>query len=853
MKRLRNEERITKRFSQSGVELVRFTNSGTEANTMAIAVAIAFTGRKKIIVFSNGYHGGTLYFANNLSPTNVNLPHEFVICPYNDIPGTKEIISSLPKDSLAAILVEPIQGSGGCIIGTSPFLRYLETTAHTRGALFIVDEVMTSRLYYSGLSSSLGLKPDIVTLGKWIGGGMTFGAFGGRTNIMSMFDPRSLILSHSGTFNNNIVTMAAGCAGMEIYSEQKVKELNALGETLRKGIEEILSKTNISSPPNSNSHSTTSSTSTSLQKDLESLTLSSQETPGKPKIYVTGQGSMLCIHFSGESEASLRALFWHFLLEKGIYIAQRAFVALSLPITSDHVEKFVEAVGEFVTRRKRMQGARGPNELLSLSVIPKAGEVNASIEGKEHVGNVLPLQGHQSIFTMLFSSLRVLGSATLLTSTALAAVDQQQHQQQHKNDCNAKTDPTQIRLAYANGDSGMSVSWNTNQKLNNPTVCYGCNHPHENCVSSDQSVTYATSSTWNNHVVISGLQADTKYQYRIQCDNETYSFTTARAVGNGEAFKFAMVGDMGTMGPDGLSTTVGTGAANPLKPGEKTSIDSLQAFKGGYDFVWHVGDIAYADAWLKEEKGGYIKPLNTSDKGAEYDKILNEFYVEVEEISSVVPYMVGVGNHEANCDNGADLTICLPGQTNFTGYRAHWNMPSFSSGGLENFWYSWNHGMVHFVNFNTETDFLNAPDEPGGEGAENAGPFAPSGAQLAWLKADLAAVDRKKTPWVIAAGHRPWYVSESECIECQTAFEPLLISYGVDLVLHGHKHFYERQSAIANNVTQEITNNPTAPWYIVNGAAGHYDGLDVPTTPFLPLSQFLSYYNFGIEDFKIVL
>lgn len=165
------------------------------------------------------------------------------------------------------------------------------------------------------------------------------------------------------------------------------------------------------------------------------------------------------------------------------------------------------------------------------------------------------------------------------------------------------------------------------------------------------------------------------------------------------------------------------------------------------------------------------------------------------------------------------------------------SMPSTPSGGVENFWYSFDHGMVHFVMLNTETDFPNAPDEPNGEGAENAGPFAPSGAQLAWLKKDLASVDRKKTPWVVAAGHRPWYVSTSACTECRTAFEPVLLEHGVDLVLHGHKHFYERHAAVADGVAQEITANPTAPWYVVNGAAGHYDGLDVPTTPYVSTSR----------------
>lgn len=165
-------------------------------------------------------------------------------------------------------------------------------------------------------------------------------------------------------------------------------------------------------------------------------------------------------------------------------------------------------------------------------------------------------------------------------------------------------------------------------------------------------------------------------------------------------------------------------------------------------------------------------------------------------------------------------------------------MPSAQSGGLENFWYSFDHGMVHYVQFNTETDFPNAPDLPGGSANEDAGPFAPNGTQLEWLKRDLASVDREKTPWVIAAGHRPWYMSSQPgCTDCQAAFEPLLLKYGVDLVLSGHVHFYDRQAAVENGTTQEITNNPTAPWYITNGAGGHYDGLDTPDSTLAPTSR----------------
>ena len=110
------------------------------------------------------------------------------------------------------------------------------------------------------------------------------------------------------------------------------------------------------------------------------------------------------------------------------------------------------------------------------------------------------------------------------------------------------------------------------------------------------------------------------------------------------------------------------------------------------------------------------------------------------------------GNHEANCDNGGTTdkatgqkyneSICMVGQTNFTGYINHFRMPSDVSGGVGNFWYSWDYGMVHFVQFNTETDFPDAP-----EGVYS-GPFGGPGQQLAWLEADLAAVNRTVTPWV---------------------------------------------------------------------------------------------------------
>src|SRR5262249_55409530 len=121
---------------------------------------------------------------------------------------------------LAAILIEPMQGTTGCIPAERQFLAGLRNLADQTGALLIFDEVMTSRLAPGGLQEVHGILPDLTTLGKYAGGGMSFGAFGGRTDIMERFDPRRPdAFQHAGTFNNNVLTMNAGLAGLtEIYT-----------------------------------------------------------------------------------------------------------------------------------------------------------------------------------------------------------------------------------------------------------------------------------------------------------------------------------------------------------------------------------------------------------------------------------------------------------------------------------------------------------------------------------------------------------------------------------------------------------------------------------------------------------
>ena len=317
------------------LELVRFTNSGTEANMIAIGKALAVTKRKKVVVFEKGYHGSTISGRVQSGKPTLNLPHEFVVAKYNDMNATKAIIDGLVKDSLAAILVEPMLGSGGAYLGEAKFLKYLRETATKLGALLIFDEVMTSRLGYHGLGHEMGIMPDLMTLGKWIGGGMSFGAFGGRREIMEIFDPAKAQLEHAGTFNNNVVSMAAGTAGCQILDQKAVDDLNKLGTAMKERLERVLEKYAIV---------------TSGHRLPIAPVMPDDDTTEYPKMYVKGLGSILNIHFLGPDKDALQALLYHHLLDDDIYTARRGFIALNVEVTEDDVERFVRATDRFCKR-----------------------------------------------------------------------------------------------------------------------------------------------------------------------------------------------------------------------------------------------------------------------------------------------------------------------------------------------------------------------------------------------------------------------------------------------------------------------------------------------------------------------
>ena len=304
------------------MKLVRFTNSGTEANLLAISTAIAATGRKKVLVFRNGYHGAVFMFSPG---ANINAPFDFVFGSYNDTDARVALIETL-KDDLAAVILAPMLGGGGCIPAERPFLQALRDATTKHGIILIFDEVMTSRLSPGGLQAVTGVTPDMTTLGKYIGGGMSFGAFGGREDLMARFDPRQQgALPHAGTFNNNVLTMAAGIAALsEVYTPEAAIALNAKGEDLRRRLNDVARRHEVD-------------------------------------MCFTGIGSMLSVHMlhspphspveAAKGNLQARDLFFFDLQKAGIWLARRGLMSLSVPLTDADYDTLVAAVEEFASTR----------------------------------------------------------------------------------------------------------------------------------------------------------------------------------------------------------------------------------------------------------------------------------------------------------------------------------------------------------------------------------------------------------------------------------------------------------------------------------------------------------------------
>lgn len=323
------------------VEHLRFCNSGTEATLLALRGARAFTGRPLIMKMEGGYHGSHDQVSLGMAPPydrsgpgiSPGAAGEVLLGRFNDLDHTAELVRR-HRDRLAAVIVEPMMGSAGAIPAEGPFLEGLRAVTTECGVLLVLDEIITFRLAVGGAQSLYGIRPDLTCFGKIIGGGLPIGAFGGRRDVMAVFDPtRPNPISHSGTYNGNALTMAAGLAALELYDQDAVSRLNGLGDRLRAGAREI----------------------------VERLGLEAQ---------VTGAGSVSQLHFgagpirhAADAARGDRRLQWVLqllLLARGLFVTTRQMYVLSTPMGEAEIDRFLDGLEDAL---RSMAAVRGGVEI----------------------------------------------------------------------------------------------------------------------------------------------------------------------------------------------------------------------------------------------------------------------------------------------------------------------------------------------------------------------------------------------------------------------------------------------------------------------------------------------------------
>ncbi len=293
------------------IDKIRFVNSGTEACMSAIRLARGFTNRDKIIKFAGCYHGhsdsfliqagsGLMTFGTPNSPgVTQGTAKDTLLAKYNDIESVATLFGA-NKNEIAAIIIEPVAGNMGCIPPNEGFLQALRTLCDENGTLLIFDEVMTGfRLAKGGAQELFGIKADIVTFGKVIGGGLPVGAFAARNEIMNYLAPLGPVYQ-AGTLSGNPLAMAAGLEMLKsLNSEPEIFErLEQKTTYLEKGISEKLTANNV-------------------------------------KFTINRVGSMISVHFDENAVTDLQTAskgdneyfkkFFHGLLQEGVYIAPSAY------------------------------------------------------------------------------------------------------------------------------------------------------------------------------------------------------------------------------------------------------------------------------------------------------------------------------------------------------------------------------------------------------------------------------------------------------------------------------------------------------------------------------------------------
>lgn len=296
------------------MEQVRFVNSGTEANLFALLTAMDATGRDMVLGFDGGYHGSMLSFVPAAPRFNIGVDH--IVVPFDDVDAVEEAFANHGQ-RLAAVFIELMQNSGGCLPADAAMVRLLRERCDEHGVLLVVDEVMTARLGYHGLTGRYGVRPDLVTLGKFLGGGFPIGAVASSAEVMERFDMRRPgAIAHGGSFNNEIYSMECGVVALtELLTPDAMDRLNRRGDELRASINEVFARHGLA------------------------LTMS-------------GIGSTMALHPGTSAPRRhlrsavadrIRRLFHLELLTRGSWIAGRGMIATNLANTDEQYQRLIEA------------------------------------------------------------------------------------------------------------------------------------------------------------------------------------------------------------------------------------------------------------------------------------------------------------------------------------------------------------------------------------------------------------------------------------------------------------------------------------------------------------------------------
>lgn len=317
------------------IEMVRMVNSGTEAVMSAIRVARGYTGRNKVIKFEGCYHGhadamlvkaGSGVMTSGV-PDSAGVPagcaEDTLTAIYNNLESVEKLFAE-NKGEIACLIVEPIAANMGVVLPKEGFLQGLREICTREGALLIFDEVITGfRLQLEGASGYFGIKPDLITYGKIIGGGMPVGAYGGRKEVMKVVSPVGAVYQ-AGTLSGNPVAMHAGITQLRILQQHPeiYSQINEYGEKLRSGLRALIKKYQIS-------------------------------------CVVNGIGSLSCMFFTKEpvvdyesaktSDTALFGRYFNHMLNKGHYIGPSQFEAvfLSAAHTEENIQRFLDDAEEF--------------------------------------------------------------------------------------------------------------------------------------------------------------------------------------------------------------------------------------------------------------------------------------------------------------------------------------------------------------------------------------------------------------------------------------------------------------------------------------------------------------------------